>query len=246
MNEERKSYKEINEMIKVDVLDMNDVNDQVAVMSFFRRLGLRNVYPEYIVPSFHEGKSLTLAATQDRPWPPWGIAATKIHGLVQLYPVIEERAGIGGVFVSPDDTDNIGMICAIYKEALEHVSRQGKRELSYVVREDSVVASRALKSNGFSESEDLFLTEYARYHVYRGDAKKVLTKLGLANRTTAQLLGYDIPDNVLDRNILFHSSLQLGAQSWWNGRGLRPEVIPVLGDLLLAGLPGGVDVPGPS
>jgi hypothetical protein len=246
MSEERKSYRETNETIKFEVMDVNDISNQVALMSFLRLWGLTHVYSEYIIPSACEGKSLTLAAVQDRPWPPWGIGVTKIHGLIHLYPVIEERAGIGGVFVSPEDMDNIGMITALYKEALEHLERHGKRELSYVVREDSVVAHRVLSSNGFEKSEDLFLTEQARYHVYRGDARDVLKKLGLSDISTTQLFGYEIPESVLERNALFHSTLQLGSWSFWHNMPGRPEVIPVLGDLLLAALPGGVDTPGPS
>ena len=245
MEQEYDEYKERNETIRIDCFESLDEKLQVPLMTFFRRLSIPHVYWETIVPTLQEGNAMICAAVRDRPWPPWGLGAQKVHALLLVYPIGERTASLNNIFVADDDLTNIGLQSAVYKEALQHLIRKKKTEVNYVVLEGSIMPDRILASNGFKKTDDLFLTEEARYNLYTASSKDVLKKLGLADVSSPDLLSHEVDDKVFQRNALFHGMTQMAGMPFWLGRIRRPGLIFNGGGLFDANPPAGVP-PSPS
>lgn len=227
-----------NENVRLEVIDPQSDEGQADLLAFFRRLRALPVYWEFVLPSAKQGNSLALAAVLDRPWPPWGIGALTIQALVYLYPLEEGRAGVGGIFVRPEQTGNLGMLAVLYKEALEEAIRQGHDEVGYLVRDDSFLVDRVLRASGFERGEEVFLTDSARYALYTGRAEAVLRILDLAGRREQALLGFDLDDVMADRLALFFSALQVSLQPWIHDPELPSELRPVFSGLQAGYEPG--------
>jgi hypothetical protein len=237
-----------NNTIRIDCFEKLDDSNRIPLMSFSRRIGAPHLYWEQILPTMEQGDSQIFAAIRDRPWPPWGLGAQKIYALCIVTPVSENSVGISPVIVDDEDLTNIGLIAAVYKEALEYHARGQKRDVSYLVIEGSILAHRVLTSKGFKKSADeIFLTEEARYNIYSADAKELSNELGLTQISTLDLLEYEIEDDILDRNALFHGVIGLAARPGLLDpleRYRRSEVIPIGGGMGSIFQPGGVP-PGP-
>jgi len=111
-----------------------------------------------------------VAAVQDRPWPPWGLGARTVTALCQTEAVSDASYAISPVYVTEQDLTNIGLITAVFKEALELLVSNPRAEICYLVAEGSTLADRLMRANGFQKSEDVFVTWNARYYTYRSPA----------------------------------------------------------------------------
>jgi hypothetical protein len=232
------SHRKRNENVRLEAIDPQSDEGQADLLAFFRRLRALPAYWEFVLPSAKQGNSLALAAVLDRPWPPWGIGALTIQGLIYLYPLEEGRAGMGGLFVRLEQTGNLGMLAALYKEALEEAVRQGHGEVGYLVRDDSFLVDRVLRTAGFERGEEVFLTDSARYGLYTADAEEVLRSLDLAGRPEQGLLAFELDDPTADRLVLFFSALQVSLQPWIHDPELPSELRPVFSGLRAGYEPG--------
>jgi hypothetical protein len=240
-------YLERNEGIRIDVVQKLEARTAPPLRAFFRRLGAAHVYEELIVPTLEKDKGLLVAAVRDRPWPPWGIDALRVHALVHVHPIGDAGASLSGILVSDDDGLNLGLAAAVYKETLEWLARRKVKDVSYLVREGSYYADKVLAATGIDKTEDLFLTEQARYNVYRGATADHLKRLELDGVSTPDLLSHKLGDRVLDRFAGLWAVVDRGSRPYWRdwGGGV-PGIIPNTGGGLDASQPGGVDTSPPS
>lgn len=236
-----------NDAVRFENFDSLNEYNQVCLTTFFRKIELPHVFEEIIAPSLKTGNAMVCVAIIDRPWPPWGIGSQQVVALSHVHPVGETDAGLSHIFVLDESLTNIGLQSALFKETLQRLIGAGKTEISYLVIENSVYANRVLFALGFRRTDSLFLTEYARYYVYRADVNEVLQRLGLDKILTSDLLAHNIEDSIFDRNALFQSMLQLATKPYWFESSIVAEIIANLGIGISALPPGGIGgTPGPG
>lgn len=235
-----------NEAVRFHVWTEIDPKDEVSLITFFRQAGLPHVWDELIAPSFAHEQALLVAATSDRPWPPWGVGAQKVVALCHVHPIGETDASLTNVFTVDEDATNIGLMTALFRETLLQLQSRGKTEVSFVVVENSVLAHRVLSANDFTRTPEVFLTEHARYYLYQGRIADILTKLGLSDIHARDLLAHNLEDSLFERNALFQATLQLSMRPFWADRVPIAEIIANTGIGRTSLPPGGIGgTPGP-
>ncbi|HST47515.1 hypothetical protein [Jatrophihabitans sp.] len=231
-------HDQLNDVVRIDRIEEIDSHLGVAMMGFFRRLGISHLYPERIVPTMEGGGSRVYLAARDRPWPPWGLGARAIGALCQVHPVGRNSYAISPVYTADEDATNIGMIAAVYKEALENLSEAQGAEVNYLVVQDSRFADRLLRGVGFSPSDDLQVTDQARYRFYRTEAGKLAKALSLDRISVPELLAHQIEDSVLDRLSGYFAGLYLATgQGRFTDRVVH-EIVWIDGGLFDSDRPG--------
>jgi hypothetical protein len=240
MENEPGFHDQLNDVVRIDRMDEMDSHLGVATMSFFRRLGVPHLYAERIAPTLESGDSQIFLAARDRPWPPWGLGARTIGALCQVHPVGKNSYAVSPVYTADEDATNIGLIAAVYKEALEDLGRTEGTEVNYLVVEGSRFADRLLRSVGFEPSDDLQVTEQAKYRFYRASAAKLLSALGLDQVSIPELLSHQVDDALLDRASSYFSGLHLATGQGRLSDRVVHEILWIDGGLFDAGLPGGV------
>jgi len=224
MEKELTFYQKLNEAVRIECFDSLRPANKVPLLAFFRRIGLSHVYWEVVDPGLEEGSALTCVAVRNRPWPPWGLGAQEIRALVHGS-ISDAKAGLSNVFALDEDLTNIGLTSAIYKEALEELIRRNVTEVNYTVFEGSEFARRVLMSRGFAKTEDIFLTESARYDVYEADITELLERLGLADTSVSELLGYKTNEVIFEKNALFHTMMDLSTRPFWYSNSKISEIL---------------------
>jgi hypothetical protein len=238
MESEPGFHDQLNDVVRIDRIEETDSHLGVAMASFFRRLGIGHLYPERIVPTLEGGDSQIYLAARDRPWPPWGLGGRTIGALCQVHPVGRNRYAISPVYTADEDATNIGLIAAVYKEALEDLSRTQGAEVNYLVVQGSRFADRLLRGVGFSPGDDLQVTDQAKYRVYRMEAGKLAQALGLDKISVPELLAHQIDDATLDRLSGYFAGLNLATgQGRFTDRVVH-EILWIDGGLFDAGRPG--------
>ncbi len=228
-----------NESTRIDAFEELTPITTAALRAFCRRLGAPHLFDEVILPKQQEGDAQIFTAVRDRPWPPWGLGARHITALCQVQAISDESFALSPVYVADGDLTNVGLISAVYKEALESIAVSPKAEVNYLAIEGSKLANHVFESNGFRKFEDVVLTEQARYFTYRVPAAELLKTLHLDRIDTPQLLAHNIPIEVYQRQAAFHHAIILGSRAELTARGSLSEII----DLVRgghAGKPGGV------
>src|SRR3954468_19109394 len=137
-----------NQSTRVDLFEEVNDRDLAALRSFTRRLGVPHLLDEVILPILRGGDSQIFAAVQDRPWPPWGLGARTITALCQTEAVSDASYAVSPVYVTEQDLTNIGLISALFKEALEQLIVNPRAEICYLVAEGSTLADRVMRANG--------------------------------------------------------------------------------------------------
>jgi len=212
----KRFYGDRNAATRIDLFDELSELAQAALRAFFRRMDAPHLFDEVVLPLLYEGDSQIFAAVRDRPWPPWGLGARYVSAVCQTHLVADTTYGLSPVYVAPEDLSNVGLIAALYKEAVEYLALSVKgAEINYLVAEGSVLADHVLRKVGFERTDDVFLTEAARYLTYRMDAGELLRSLGLEAVATPDLLAHDVDPEILERNTLFHSTIYLGSHAEW-------------------------------
>jgi len=235
------AYFQKNETMRIELFKTIEGNMVAPVMGFFRTIGLPHIYWELILPALAEGEGLVCAAVKDRPWPPWGIGAQHVHALMLVYPLTEHGAGLNNIFILDEDLGNVGLAAAVYKEALGYLIRKNVYEVSYVVMEGSVLASRTLNGLGFKKTDELFMTQRTRYFIHTADVKEHCSLLGLDAVETPDLLAHQIEDASFGRFTQWLAATTMGTAPLWNGRAPKPEIIPNTGGALRSSKPGGAN-----
>jgi hypothetical protein len=230
----------LNDKVRVDSFhSLDDHSVGTSLMTFFRQLNAGFVFDEHIAPSMKGGGSTLFTAVRERPWPPWGLGARRVGAVCQVHSVAEASFGISPVFTSDEDRTNIGLITAVYKEALDFIARKQKAEVNYLVIEGAVLADRALRAAGFKRTDDAVVTHDGKYHFYRADAAQLAAHLGLEKAGMPNLLAHELDDQTFERNAYFHLSIATAAGSLvrdWT----RRELLTAIAGLFNASLPGGV------
>src|SRR4051794_1892049 len=239
-------YDRKNDTVRIDSVEQLDDHFAVSLMSFFRQLDAPHLYFERVRPILDSGDSTIYAAVRERPWPPWGLGARRVGALVQTHPVGTGSYGLSPIYTADEDATNIGLMAAVYSEALEGLRRGGKAEVNYLVLEGSVFADHILRRVGFKRSDDLVATDdEVRYAFYRADAGEVAAALGFDRISVPELLAHEIDEKSFDRLALYVSGLALASQpNRWVDRLIR-EIIAIDIGLFDASLPGGTP-PTPS
>lgn len=212
---------------RIEIFDELSDLAKAALYTFFRRAGAAHLMDEVLLPLFREGDSQIFAAVRDRPWPPWGLGARNIVAVLQTHLVADGCWGLSPVYVADEDLTNVGLAAALYKEALETLSIDPNAEVHYLLADGSRSADRVLRSVGFERSEDVFLTEAARYFTYRVLARNLLRSLGLVDVDTVDVLAGVVDDEVYLRNATFHGTIYLASRSEWviDRVGLASEIV---------------------
>jgi hypothetical protein len=236
------AFSQKNELMRIESFDRLDSKLEAPLMAFFRRIGLPHIYWEFFVPALKEENTLVITAVKDRAWPPWGIGAHTIHALSLACPVSPESAGVSNVFVLEEDVGNVGLIAAVYKEMLAALSRRGVKEISYIVLEGSVFASRVLTNIGFKPTDELFLTHESRYKIFSAEPQAHLRAMGLDQIVVPDLLEGKLDDRAFSMVAQWIGATSVGSLPFWSERGGVPEVIPNTGGFLHASQPGGVPI----
>ena len=228
-----------NRSVRIDMFE--ELSDQalVAIRSFTRRIGAPHLVDEVIVPKLREGDSHLFVAVQDRPWPPWGLGARHVVALCQTHLIADETYAISAVYVTDEDLTNIGMISAVFKEALDMLAASPRAEVSYMVAEGSTLVDHVLTKNRLRKSDDVLVTWAGRYYMYHATASDMLSSLGLDKLSVPDLLSHEIDPATLESNALFHNTLYLGSRAEW---ALDRAIAEVLQNVRggSAGKPGGV------
>ncbi|MFF0431488.1 2OG-Fe(II) oxygenase [Streptomyces sp. NPDC004327] len=211
----RDFYGDRNGATRIEIFDELSDTAKAALYAFFRRTGAPHLMDEVVLPLFHDGDSQIFAAVRDRPWPPWGLGARNIVGVLQTHLVSDGCWGLSPVHVADEDLTNTGLSAALYKEALETLAVDPGAEVHYLVAEDSRLVDLAMRRAGFERTEDVFLTEAARYLTYRAPARELLKKLGLAGPDSVDVLAGAVDDEVFERNAAFHGTVYLGSRAEW-------------------------------
>jgi hypothetical protein len=229
--EDPSAYSKENDAVRLDNFCELDSAVAVAMRSFFRKLGASHLFEERILPTLEIQDSMIFAAVRDRPWPPWGHGSRRIAALVQIHPVANNSYGLSPMYVRPEETSNLGLRAALYKEVLESLSQRPKAKVNYLIMEGSVLTDRVLSSFGFKRSKDLVQTEEARYFFYRADPRDLLNQLQLSQVSIPELLSHKVKDSLLERNALYQAVLDWGRYR---------ELISIDGGSFDAALPGGL------
>ncbi|MFF0448785.1 2OG-Fe(II) oxygenase [Streptomyces sp. NPDC004609] len=211
----RDFFTEGNGGTRIEIFDELSDTAKAALHSFFRRAHAAHLMEEVVLPQFSDGDSQIFAAVRDRPWPPWGLGARNIIGVLQTHLVSDGCWGLSPVHVADEDLTNVGLCSALYKEALETLAVDPNAEVHYLLAEGSRLADLVLRRVGFERTEDVFLTEAARYLTYRAPAGELLASLGLAETDTIDVLAGNIDDGVFELNAAFHSAIYLGSRAEW-------------------------------
>jgi Rps23 Pro-64 3,4-dihydroxylase Tpa1-like proline 4-hydroxylase len=208
-------FGERNGATRIEIFDELSELAKAALHAFFRRMGAPHLMEEVVLPLLSEGDSQIFAAVRDRPWPPWGLGARNVVAVLQTHLVADGCWGLSPVYVADEDLTNVGLVAALYKEALETLVVDPQAEVDYLVADGSLLADRALRRVGFERSEDVFLTEAARYLTYRVPAGDLLANLGLADVDTVDVLAHALDDEAYERNAAFHSTIYLASRAEW-------------------------------
>lgn len=211
----RDFFTERNGATRIEIFDELGDTAKAALHAFFRRSGAPHLMDEVVLPQFRDGDSQIFAAVRDRPWPPWGLGARNITGVLQTHLVSDGCWGLSPVHVADEDLTNTGLCAALYKEALETLAVDPGAEVHYLVAEESRLADLVMRRVGFERTEDVFLTEAARYLTYRAPARELLKNLGLAGADSVDLLAGAVDDEVYERNAAFHGTVYLGSRAEW-------------------------------
>ena len=229
------------ELFRLETLDEPDDKLAPAMRAFFRRLGVAHVYTEAVRPTLQDGSSLVTVAIRDRPWPPWGIGAQAVSALAFFHPIEDGHAGLGNVFAVDEEQTSIGLIAAVYKEALDQLARRGVEQVHFVAREEASLSMHVLNTAGFQRTSHPFLTEQARYWLYETELGDHVAALGLQDSSPLELLADQFKGAAFDRVALFLMTLNLSFLPYWQDRLQSPEIIPNTGIALNAAClpPGG-------
>ncbi|MEU2402609.1 2OG-Fe(II) oxygenase [Streptomyces pseudogriseolus] len=209
----RDLFTDRNSGTRIEIFDELSDTAKAALYSFFRRAGAPHLMEEVVLPLFYDGDSQIFAAVRDRPWPPWGLGARTIVAVLQTHLVADGCWGLSPVHVCDEDLTNVGLCAALYKEALETLSVDPSAEVHYLLAEESRLADLVLRRAGFERSEDVFLTEAARYLTYRASASGLLSSLGLDRSDTIDVLAGAFDDDMFELNGSFHGTIHLGSRA---------------------------------
>jgi Rps23 Pro-64 3,4-dihydroxylase Tpa1-like proline 4-hydroxylase len=220
----KRFFDDHNQVTRIDIFDELSGLAEAALRAFFRRMQAPHLLDEVVLPLLKEGDSQVFAAVRDRPWPPWGLGARHISGVCQIHLVGDDSYGLSPVYVADEDLSNVALQAAVYKEALEYLVLSRRAEIQYLVADGSVLADHVMRSTGFERTDDVFLTEHARYFTYRMDAADLLKSLGLTDIETPDLLAYEVDPDTLERNARFHSTVYLASRPEWAGEHLASEI----------------------
>jgi hypothetical protein len=235
----RHFFDERNRSTRIDLFEELNHLALAAIRAFTRRLGSPHLLDEVILPILQDGDSQILTAVQDRPWPPWGLGARRIAALCQTHSIGDNSFAVSPVYVTDEDLTNVGMISAVFKEALEQLADNPRAEVCYLVGEGSTLVDSVLKSNGFRKTDDVFVNWAGRYYTYRAPVGEVLKSLGVSSLSTPDLLAHDMDVATLQKNALFHSTLISGSRAEWAEEAAIAEIIRLVRGGH-AGKPGGV------
>jgi hypothetical protein len=188
-----------NDKVRIDCYKkLDDHHFNASLMTFFRQIEAPFVYQEQVVPAMMDSETTLFAAVRDRAWPPWGLGAKRIGAVCQVNRVGDNRFGISPIYTADPDQSNIGLISAVYKEALDLILKD-KGEVNYLVIEGSVLADRMLRAHGFRISDDFVYSSEVRYHYYRAEAAHLAKHLGLDKTSLPALLAHEIDDQTFHR-----------------------------------------------
>jgi hypothetical protein len=220
-------YDKTNDKVRVDSFkQLEDHHFSASLMTFYRHIDAPFIYHEQIVPAMADGETRLFTAVRDRAWPPWGLGAKRVGAVCQVSRVGENRFSISPVHTADADRTNIGLIAAVYKEALETIAHEHKGEISYLVIEGSVLADRVLRAHGFERSEDYVVSGDVRYEHYRANAASLAASLGLDKLSLPELLAHEIEDKTFHRLNEFLLSIHTATGS--KRRDWRsPEILAV-------------------
>jgi Rps23 Pro-64 3,4-dihydroxylase Tpa1-like proline 4-hydroxylase len=218
----KRFYDDRNGATRIDLFDELSQLAQAALRAFFRRMNAPHLFDEVMVPLLDEGDSQVFAAVRDRPWPPWGLGARYVTAVCQTHLVADTTYGLSPVYVADEDLCNIGLVAAVYKEAVEYLALSvPDAEINYLLAEGSIIADLAFRKIGFERTEDVFLTEASRYFTYRMYAKELLNSLGLDAVTPPDLLAHEVDPVILERNAFFHGTIYAGSRAEWTINSAR-------------------------
>jgi hypothetical protein len=218
-------FDEANRSTRIDLFHELNHHTQAAIHSFTRQLGAPHLLEEVLLPIMHEGDAQIVVAVQDRPWPPWGLGARRIRALCQTHAVGDASFAVSPVYVLDEDLTNVGLISAVFKEALESLASSPRAEVCYLVAEGSTLVDSVLRANGFNKSDDVFVNWAGRYYTYRAPVGEVLGRLGLGPLSSPDLLAHDLDEAVLQRNALFQTALISGSRAEWARESALAEII---------------------
>jgi Rps23 Pro-64 3,4-dihydroxylase Tpa1-like proline 4-hydroxylase len=222
MNAQSKHFHDLgNRSCRIDVFDELSAQALAAVRHFARRLGAPHLVDEVFLPTLAEGDCQIVAAVRDRPWPPWGLGAREVVALCMTHAIDDASYAVSPVYALVPELTNVGMISAVFKEALDQLAARPYAEVCYLAAEDSTLADCVLRRAGFERSEDVFVTSQARYHTYRAPVQKVLGALSLEVTSTPDLLAHAIDPKALREQALFHQTILVGSMAEW----ISPEIL---------------------
>lgn len=197
-----------------------------ALRAFFRRADLPHVFDELLWPALHEGNSLAVAALRDRPWPPWGLGAVSVSALCLCHPIDTARAGVGGVIAVPEEEASVGLLAAVYREAVAKLAERGVTAVQHVVRANTFLAGRVLAGAGFVDHKHPVVTDDAAYRLHEAPIAAHLSALGLADRTPLQLIAEEFSHAAFDRLALYLLTVAQQFTLHWKDAVRAAEVIP--------------------
>lgn len=225
--EKEDRYRKRNDSVRLELYDRIDDKNRVMLRKFLREIALGYLFEEHFEAVMGAGDALIFAAVRDRPWPPWGLGGQRIHGLILAAPAADDCLALSPVFTLGNDTMNIGLSAALLKELLDHCKDRKDCDVCYPVIEGSVWTDQVLRSLRFEPSDEILLTDAARYTVYRVKASTLSSELGYDKLTVLDLLSHELEPSVLSKIALFHATTVLATLPGLLDSNInrRPEII---------------------
>ncbi|MEM9549061.1 MAG: hypothetical protein AAGA77_23945 [Bacteroidota bacterium] len=200
-------YLNSNEKTRIEILDSFDQNTKIRLNTFFRTIRNSHTLEDYVGPLLQEKDSQLIMAVRDRPWPSYGIHGQTIIAACLIYRVGTHSMGISPIYALPDETTNIGLVSAVFKEALDYLKAQKVESLKYMVKEGSIVGPVILSKFGFiqNEKEAFLLENGSKYTSFSISPVALSEALKYDKYEFSDLLEYDFDTSFVETNALYHN-----------------------------------------
>jgi len=121
---------------------------------------------------------------------------------------------VSPVYALAPELTNVGMISAVFKEALDQLSVQPNAEVCYW-RPRTPRWLTTCCGMPASNVPRTCSSLAARYNTYRAPVQKVLSTLSLDKTSTPELLAHAIDAAALREQALFHQTIHVGSMAEW-------------------------------
>lgn len=214
--------------------------------TLFRKRNQVHLMEEVWKPLCATSRTLSVVAIEERPWPPKGVGAKAIRGLVIASLSDDGQALLTPGFLHPAEAINIGLASALTKYLLETLLDQNVEQVAFFVNAASRVVATLLSDAGFSPGAARVVFDGAEFVNFSASPAKVLALLGLDKVRLGDVLSMRVESMRLTQWTALHLGMSVGISPFWDGLTLETEVFPGIIDWAALPTAGITGTKGPS